>query len=273
MTEQALVKAEHGIDSLEKMGKYIAESGLFGVKNPTQAVALMLIAQAEGRHPASAAQDYHIIQGRPSLKSDTMLARFQGSGGKVEWVTYTDTKVAGKFSHPSGGTVTVDWDMERAKKAGLGTKDSWKNYPRAMLRARVISEAIRTVYPAVLGGMYTPEEVMDFEPSPGPGDPLLNKPLYEDPPAPPPPEPPEVPPAEARNLHHEIGKMLMEMCNDNEGAAAQMLEEMTRFVNLDGKTIKGKTSIKGLSNKHAQVVYGKTKDRYEKWLADDIELD
>jgi len=164
MTEQALVKTEHGIDSLEKMGKYIAESGLFGVKNPTQAVALMLIAQAEGRHPASAAQDYHIIQGRPSLKSDTMLARFQGSGGKVEWVTYTDTKVAGKFSHPSGGTVTVDWDMDRAKKAGLGAKDSWKNYPRAMLRARVISEAIRTVYPAVLGGMYTPEEVMDLDP-------------------------------------------------------------------------------------------------------------
>ena len=87
------------------------------------------------------------------------------------------------------------------------------------------------------------------------------------------PNPPEVPPAEVRNLHAEIGKMLMEMCNDNEGDAAQMLEEMTRFVNLDGKTIKGKTSIKGLSNKHAQVVYGKTKDRYEKWLADDIELD
>jgi len=170
MTDQALVKTEHGIDSLEKMGKYIADSGLFGVKKQVEAVALMLIAQAEGRHPASAAMDYHIILGRPSLKSETMLARFQGAGGKVEWVELTDTKVVGKFSHPSGGTVTIDWDMDRAKRAGLGTKDNWKTYPRAMLRARVISEAIRTVYPAVLGGMYAPEEVMDFSPeSPGNG--------------------------------------------------------------------------------------------------------
>jgi len=128
----------------------------------------MLIAQAEGRHPASAAQDYHIIQNRPSLKADTMLARFQAAGGKVKWTAYTDTKVAGDFSHPQGGTVSVDWDMERAKKAGLGTKDNWKHYPRSMLRARVISEGVRTVYPAVLGGMYTPEEVIDFEPDPAP---------------------------------------------------------------------------------------------------------
>jgi len=168
MTEHALVKADHSIDALEKMGHYIATSGLFGVKNPTQAVALMLIAQAEGRHPASAAQDYHIIQNRPSLKADTMLARFQAAGGKVKWVSYTDTKVAGEFSHPQGGTVLIDWDMDRAKRAGLGAKDNWKTYPRSMLRARVISEGVRTVYPAVLSGMYTPEEVYDFTPEPLP---------------------------------------------------------------------------------------------------------
>jgi hypothetical protein len=34
-----------------------------------------------------------------------------------------------------------------------------------MLRARVISEGIRTVYPGVLTGEYTPEEVMDFQPA------------------------------------------------------------------------------------------------------------
>jgi hypothetical protein len=125
----------------------------------------MLIAQAEGRHPASAAIDYNIIQNKPSLKADTMLARFQGAGGCVAWQEYTDTRVVGTFKHPQGGSVTIDWDMERAKRAGLGTKENWKTYPRAMLRARVISEGIRTVYPSVLCGMYTPEEVMDFDPA------------------------------------------------------------------------------------------------------------
>jgi len=171
--ETALVqRGEHNIEVLEKMAQYIARSGLFGIKTAEQAVALMIVAQAEGRHPGSVAADYHIIQGRPSLKADTMLARFQQNGGCVKWDTYTDSKVVGTFTHPQGGSVTVDWDMDRARRAGLGSKDNWKTYPRAMLRARVISEGIRTVLPGVLGGMYTPEEVQDFAPvSPAPTPP------------------------------------------------------------------------------------------------------
>ena len=37
---------------IEKMGERIAASGLFGIKTVEQAVALMLVAQAEGAHPA-----------------------------------------------------------------------------------------------------------------------------------------------------------------------------------------------------------------------------
>lgn len=176
---EEIQKAEFNFGLIEKMGEYIAKSGLFGTKTKDQAIALMLIANAEGRHPASAAQDYNIIQGRPALKADAMLARFQAAGGIVTWPTYTDTKVTGIFKHPQGGTLQVEWDIERAKKItyydrdsskwkSMAEKDNWKNYPRAMLRARVISEAIRTIYPGVLGGMYTPEEVMDFEPEPEP---------------------------------------------------------------------------------------------------------
>jgi hypothetical protein len=53
--------------------------------------------------------------------------------------------------------------MARAKAAGLGSKDNWKSYPRQMLRARVISEGVRATFPAVLNGMYTPEEVGEFD--------------------------------------------------------------------------------------------------------------
>ena len=147
----------------ERMAQAIAKSGLFGLKDQTQVLALMAVAQAEGRHPASVARDYHVIQGRPALKADAMLARFQAAGGAVEWICYTDDKVEAKFSHPQGGSLTLAWTLEQAKKIGLATKDNWKSYPRAMLRARVISEGIRTVYPGVLVGEYTPEEVQDFK--------------------------------------------------------------------------------------------------------------
>lgn len=152
------------VGDMQTMAGALAKSGLFGVKTSDQALALMIVAQAEGRHPGSVASDYHIIQGRASLKSDAMLARFQQAGGKVEWHDHSNEKVSGTFSHPQGGSLRVDWDMARAKSAGLGTKDNWRQYPRQMLRARVISEAVRAVFPAVLNGMYTPEEIRDFEP-------------------------------------------------------------------------------------------------------------
>jgi hypothetical protein len=147
---------------MQQMAEAIAGSGLFGLKTPQQALALGLLCQAEGRHPAEAARDYHVIQGRPTLKADTMLARFQSVGGRVEWPVYSDKKVVGVFSHPSGGTLTLDWDWERAKSAGLASRDTWKQYPRQMLRARVISEAIRTILPGVLSGCYLPDELAEM---------------------------------------------------------------------------------------------------------------
>lgn len=152
------------IADVERMALAIAKSGLFGVKTPEQALALMLVAQSEGLHPATAARDYHIISGRPSMKADAMLARFQAAGGVVRWLENTDTRCAGEFSHPASPTpVLIDWDMDRAKQAQLLNNAMWSKYPRAMLRSRVASEGIRTVYPGVLCGMYTPEEVESFQ--------------------------------------------------------------------------------------------------------------
>lgn len=150
------------VGDLQTMAGALAKSGLFGVKTADQALALMLVAQAEGRHPGSVASDYHIIQGRASLKSDAMLARFQQAGGRVQWHEHTNEKVSATFTHELGGSLRIDWDMARAKAAGLAGKDNYKSFPRQMLRARVISEGVRAVFPAVLNGMYTPEEVQEF---------------------------------------------------------------------------------------------------------------
>ena len=152
------------VDQVERMALAVAKSGLFGVKTPDQAMALMLIAQAEGMHPAIAARDYHVINGRPTLKADAMLARFQTAGGKVEWSDYTDQRVIGTFSHPKGGSVTIEWTVEMGRKAGLLGNQTWTKYPRQMLRSRCISEGIRTVFPGVVVGTYSEEEGQDMAP-------------------------------------------------------------------------------------------------------------
>ncbi len=150
------------VSDIERMARAVAASKLFGVKSPEEALSLMLIAQAEGRHPASAANDYNIIQGRPAKKADAMLRDFLSAGGKVQWISLDDKRAEATFSHPAGGTVTIAWDIERAKRAALSGKDMWAKYPRQMLRSRVVSEGIRTVFPGATSGMYVPEEVQDY---------------------------------------------------------------------------------------------------------------
>ena len=149
---------------IQKMAEVAATSKMFGFKNPQEAMAIMLLCQAEGLHPAIAMRDFHVIQGRPALKADAMLARFQQAGGSVSWKEYTDEKVTGLFTHPQGGSLELSWTLRQAKEIGIANKDNWKNYPRAMLRARVISEGIRSVFPGCVVGVYTPEEVQDFQP-------------------------------------------------------------------------------------------------------------
>ena len=150
---------------IQQMAEVAAKSRMFGFKNSEEAMAIMLLCQAENLHPAIAMRDFHIIQGRPALKADAMLARFQQAGGSVNWKEYTDEKVTGVFSHPSGGSLEVSWSLAQAKSIGIANKDNWRNYPRAMLRARCVSEGIRSVYPGCVVGVYTPEEIQDFKPS------------------------------------------------------------------------------------------------------------
>ena len=161
-TTQAPV-VNYGIKELEKIGEYIVKSGLFGISKKEQAVALLLLSQSEGLHPMQAVKKYHIVQGRPVKKAETMLAEFLQTGGKVKWHELSNNVASATFIAPNGDSIKITWTMEDAKRIGLSQKDNWKNYPRAMLRSRVISEGIRTIWPEITEGIYTPEEVIDMD--------------------------------------------------------------------------------------------------------------
>lgn len=148
---------------LQQMAATMAKSGMFG-KTPEQMLSLMMIAQAENLHPALAAMEYDIIQGRPALKGQAALARFQQAGGRIDWLIRTDTEAKAKFTHPQGGELVVSWTMDRARKMGLDGKDNWKKQPGVMLSWRCVAEGVRAIYPACLNRMYLAEEVQDFEP-------------------------------------------------------------------------------------------------------------
>lgn len=152
------------IDDMWLMAESIARSALFAVKNADQAFALMLLCESEGLHPMQAVKRYHIIQGRPAMRSDAMQGEFQAQGGKIKVVKRTAEEARAVFSHPihqpEGFELVVTFDQY--KKAGLTGKDNWKNHPDDMLWARLVTKGIRTIFPGIIAGIYSSEEVEDI---------------------------------------------------------------------------------------------------------------
>lgn len=151
------------LQDMQTLAVAIAKSGLFGIRTPEQALVLMAIAQAEGRHPVEAARDYDIINNRPAKKAEAMMRDFILAGGKCEWHSLTDELADATFTHPQTGKVRISWDMKRAQTA-FGKKDMYAKFPRQMLRSRVVSEGVRTLWPLATSGMYEPTEVAAIEP-------------------------------------------------------------------------------------------------------------
>ena len=162
----APVAPSYTFEQIKQMAVTFAKSGLYGIKDENQAFALMMECAAQGKHPGLVMRDYDMIGNRLAKKTVAMLRDFQASGGRVEWQELTDSRAAAYFSHPMAPKpILIDWDMERAKKAGLlgKTGDMYGKYARAMLRSRCISEGIRSSAPDATENMYTPDEIRAIE--------------------------------------------------------------------------------------------------------------
>lgn len=151
---------------IEHIATTIARGGLFGSKDPYAVATLCMLAYAEGQHPVSVFRDYHVISGKPSKKAEAMQRDFQLAGGTIEWHQLDDDCADATFSHPAGGSARITWDKARVKQAQLGSNAMHSKYPRQMLRARVVSEGVRTVFPGATSGLYVPDEVAAFDEAP-----------------------------------------------------------------------------------------------------------
>jgi hypothetical protein len=199
-TTELILPPQYSLADMKLMSESVAKSGLFKM-DASQVLTLMLLAESEGLHPIKALMRYHIIEGRPSMRSDAMLAEFQRSGGRIEWTKDTDTECEATFYHdrhcPDGKSVS--FTMKDAERAGLANRLVWKNHPRPMLRSRVITNGIRMISPGVIMGIYMPDEIEEFAtPTEQTAHASLTAKLKQrrepTPPAEPPAKPPEAPP-------------------------------------------------------------------------------
>ena len=155
------------LDNAFRIGKALALSKMFGVDSEMQGTVLALEAMHRNVSIMELASKYHVIKGRLSKRADAMQADFQTDRGRIKWIERTNKACEGIFSHPDycPEGLSIRFDLEDAKKAGL-SGGNWAKHPRKMLHARCVSEGVRAVHPAIVVGVYTPEEVADFDDTP-----------------------------------------------------------------------------------------------------------
>src|SRR5688572_29434047 len=89
-------------DEVRKLAEAASKSGLFSkdLSRVESMFALMMVSQSEGLHPMQALKRYHIVEGKPSMRSDAMLAEFQRQGGRIEWTERSHDAVEAVFHSP-----------------------------------------------------------------------------------------------------------------------------------------------------------------------------
>lgn len=138
---------------------------------PANCLIAMQWGMEVGLKPLQALQGIAVINGRPSLWGDALIAVVRASPA-CEWIVETMDAAGTAFCQVKrrGETEQVrSFSQSDADKAGLTSKDGpWKTAPKRMRQMRARAFALRDVFPDVLKGMAVAEEVIDIEPETAP---------------------------------------------------------------------------------------------------------
>jgi hypothetical protein len=122
-----------------------------------------------GLAPMQALQNIAVINGKPSVYGDAMMALVQASPVCEDVEEFfenegTPNPIAVCIAKRKGRKpVTVKFSVEDAKRAGLwGKQGPWSAYPKRMMQMRARGFALRDAFPDVLKGMITAEEAQDY---------------------------------------------------------------------------------------------------------------
>lgn len=120
-----------------------------------------------GMSPIAAVQSIAVINGRPCLWGDGMLAVVRASG-LLETIKEEDNGSTATCTVKRKGDldpVVRKFSQDDAKRAGLaGTPGPWTQYPQRMRQMRARSWALRDVFTDVLKGISSAEEMQDVTP-------------------------------------------------------------------------------------------------------------
>lgn len=136
-----------------------------GLRNDIAATtAAILYGREIGLPPMTALNSTHVIKGRVGLSAEIMRAQILAAGHEIIVVETTSARcvLRGRRSDSDRWT-TVEYSIDDARTAGLLGNDNYKKNPRRMLQARASGELAALIFPDVVRGMSSKEELEELE--------------------------------------------------------------------------------------------------------------
>jgi len=122
-----------------------------------------------GLAPMQALQNIAVINGKPSVYGDAMMALVQASSvcedieERMEGEGTPNPQAVCVAYRKGRKPVIATFSVEDAKRAGLwGKQGPWTAYPKRMLQMRARGFALRDAFPDVLKGLISAEEAQDY---------------------------------------------------------------------------------------------------------------
>lgn len=140
----------------------IHQSRLFGVNSEEQALAVMLVGHELGFSLTGSFSYVHIIQGKPSVSPQGVLALVMASGELESWSHDTDraTYYTVRMKRRNGLEHTETFTLHDAINADLVKPDSaWVKWLPNMLKWRCIGFCLDVLFPDLIGGLLRADEL------------------------------------------------------------------------------------------------------------------
>jgi len=162
----------NSIEDVSRLGVAVAKSGWFGTIPQSTGEMIAMTMLQERISPVTFKKKYHIINNSLSVTSRAIVSAFKRMGGKMKLHEVGKEKCDITFSYDGNElryAVTLQEFIDNGvalAKDGATLKDNWAKFSGDMLYARCCSFAIRKICPEADDGLYTTEEVADFDDAP-----------------------------------------------------------------------------------------------------------
>lgn len=132
---------------------------------PNDTAIAMMMGLEVGLNPMQAIQNIAVINGKPSIWGDAMLALVQNhpSFNSIEESFNEQSMTATCTVCRKGGKPHTEFFSQKdAEQAGLWGRNTWKQYPKRMLAMRARGFALRNQFADALLGLMSAEEAGDM---------------------------------------------------------------------------------------------------------------